>query len=76
MKIKLISIMIAIVLTTIFLYNVLTPPSLFNLIPYSIHETFWKGHSGESTFIISFDILFGLLIFLLVYKLARKLLKG
>ena len=75
MRIKIISIIIATALTTIFLYNVLTPPSLFNLISYSIHETFWKGNSGESTFIISFDIFFGLLIFILVYRLARKLLK-
>jgi hypothetical protein len=72
---KTISIIIATGLTTVFLFNVLIPPSIFNLIPYSIHESFWKGGSGESNFIISFDILCGLLLFWIVYRIASKLIK-
>ena len=74
MKNKTIALIIALIITVIFLFFVLRPGA-FNMIPYFIHESIWPGGSGESIFIRIFDILFGLLLFGGVYKITSKILK-
>jgi hypothetical protein len=57
----------------LFLWLVLNPPSVFNMLPFAIHEAINPGGSSEKIFIIVFDILIALLLFVLSYKLVYKL---
>lgn len=68
--------LIGLIIAAIFLYLALTPPSLFNLIPFAIHQALISdGFIKESTFIIIFDIAFAFLIFYLISKLGQKLIE-
>lgn len=75
MRIKIIAIAISLILSLLFLKMVLTPPSVFNLLPYSIHRSFSPDGSGEKMFIIIFDLIIALLLFYITYKIALKIMK-
>jgi len=66
------SFIIASITTSIFIYLIL-PPSGFNIIPYSIYQHINSNGSGESAFIVFFDILSVILLFWIVYKTIDKL---
>ena len=67
-----ISLLLALLITTAFLWAVLTPPSIFNILPFAIHEAFDPGGSSESTFINVFNICFAIVLFAIVYLLAKS----
>jgi hypothetical protein len=61
----------ALLISAGFLYAVLTPPSVFNFLPYEIHESIPMKVS-ESTFIIDFDICFSVALLFPIYILVRN----
>ena len=75
MERKTIAILVALILSAIFLFFVLGP-GIFNMIPYRIHESIWKGGSGETIFIRSFDIVSALVVFSITYKSIYKIPKA
>lgn len=72
---KILPFILALGITGIFLYEVLIFPSTFNLLPYFIHESLWKGQSGESTFVRIFDIICGIILFLIAYKIFVRMFR-
>lgn len=77
-----VAILVALVISGVFLYSVLTPPSMFNFLPFAIHEALFlkvteNGVSSsieESTFILVFDTIAALLLFWLVYVVTKRIL--
>jgi hypothetical protein len=63
---------IAILISGLFLWLVLNPPSVFNLLPFAIHEAINPGGSSEQTFIIVFDLAVALLLFIFLYQIMHK----
>lgn len=63
---------IAIFISGLFLWFVLNPPSVFNMLPFAIHEAINPGGASESTFIIVFDVIIALLLFVLSYRITYK----
>jgi hypothetical protein len=83
MKNKIITILVAVVITAGFLYWTLIPPSIFNFIPFSIHQAFFKQVTengevinivSESIFVKLFDVFVSLIVFWITYKLSKLLL--
>ena len=68
-----IPIIVASIITTLFLYLVLSPGA-FNLIGYSIHEAISPGGANETNFIRGFDIFCGVILFWIVYKITKKII--
>ncbi len=66
------SLITATILSGIFLWTVLTPPSLFNFLPYQIHQAMKSDAISEQLFIELFDIFSAIIIFTLSYILARN----
>jgi len=81
-KINLIAALIALAVASVFLYSVLTPPSMFNFLPFAIHEALFlkvteNGVTStieEGTFIKIFDTVFTVLIFWGVYRITKGLM--
>ncbi len=82
-KINIISALIALAVAMVFLYSVLTPPSMFNLLPFAIHEAFFmkiteRGEVSssieEGTFIKIFDTVAAVALFWLIYKVSKSLM--
>lgn len=81
-KINIIAVLVALVVAGFFLYSVLTPPSMFNFLPFAIHEALFlkvteNGVSSsieEGTFIKIFDTVVAALIFWLVYAVMKKVM--
>lgn len=69
------ALMIALVLAGVFLWLVLNPPSVFNMLPFAIHETVNPGGASEKTFIIVFDVIASLLILMVGYRIVSKMFK-
>ena len=70
-----ISFIIAFVLGSIFLIlTVFSSESMFNFIPYLLHESISPGGAGETNFIIGFDIVISVLVFYIAYKVANLVL--
>ena len=65
---------VALIITAIFLLFALKH-SVFNMLPYLIHEYIWKGGSGESIFVRVFDIVWASVLFMIIYKFMNRLLK-
>ena len=74
--ILIVALIIAILITCGYLLAILNPPSFFNIIPYTIHESINKGGGGEATFIEVFDYCFAVILLMLSYILARDVLKA
>ncbi|RPE08307.1 hypothetical protein EGT74_14710 [Chitinophaga lutea] len=75
MKKKFAAVAIALSICILFLMMVLTPPSVFNLLPYSIHRSLSPAGFREKEFIIVFDVLTALGIFFVIYKMGMKMMK-
>lgn len=81
-KINLIAALIALAVASVFLYSVLTPPSMFNFLPFAIHEALFlkvteNGVTStieEGKFIKIFDTVFAVLIFWGVYRITKGLM--
>lgn len=74
-KINIWALMIALALAGVFLWLVLNPPSVFNMLPFAIHEAINPGGTSEKTFIIVFDVIIALLILIVGYRIVSKMLK-
>jgi len=68
------AIILSLLVSGLFLFNVLYSSSAFNYIPYLIHETISPGGKEESTFITIFNICFSILLFLIFYKIFSHIL--
>jgi len=75
-KRNIISFILASLLAGGFLWAVLTPPSLYNALPFEIHESFDPGGSSETAFIKGFDICSAVIAFIVSYILARNCFKA
>lgn len=71
---KILVVLISLVVSGMFLWAVLTPPSVFNMLPFAIHEAVSPGGNSEQVFIIVFDLLFALLLFIGSFWLTKKIL--
>jgi hypothetical protein len=68
------SLIVAFLVSTLFLLITIVPSSsIFNMLPYMLHESISPGGAGETNFIIGFDIAFGFLLFYIVYKGANRI---
>ena len=74
-KINIWALIIALALTGIFLWSVLNPPSVFNFLPFAIHEAIDFGGTSEKTFIIVFDVITSVLILIAGYRILSRMLK-
>lgn len=69
-----IAFIIAAVISGLFLWMVLTPPSVFNMLPSKIHELITLKVISEAKFITIFDIVVALILLLFAYiKLYNSL---
>ena len=66
------SLILALILAGGFLWAVLTPPSLFNFLPFQIHESMRPTSISENLFIKIFDICSAVILLILSYILARS----
>lgn len=71
-KSKVLVFTVSTLISGIFLWLVLNSPSIFNMLPFAIHEAINPGGSSEKTFIVLFDVLVALLLFVLSYKVIYK----
>lgn len=72
-RINILALMIAIALAGVFLWLVLNPPSVFNMLPFALYEAFNSGGTSEKTFIIVFDVITSLLILIVGYRILSKI---
>lgn len=72
-KNKIVTILITAVTLGIFLYII--QPGGFNIIPFLIHQNYFRGFIKESSFIYLFDILFCLVLLLVVYTIYKSISK-
>jgi hypothetical protein len=71
------SFLLAFLVSALFMLLTVVPSSsVFNILPYMLHETFLPGGASESVFIIGFDIVIGILLFFVVYKLTNRQLQS
>ena len=75
MKTNIISVSVGLITASIFLALVLTPPSAFNLLPFSLHESLFRNVIKESSFIVMFDVFVSVIIFFLVKKIVKMLME-
>ena len=75
MKRKAISIVVGLIIASVFLFHVIQPGA-FNLIPYSLHEYMWSAGMRESYFIKIFDCISAIVLFWIVYILMKRILKN
>ena len=67
------SLVFASIATILFLLlTVFSSSSVFNLLPYMLHESFYPGGAGETKINIGFDIAFSIMLFYIVYKVSSK----
>jgi hypothetical protein len=67
--------MLAFISSALFLImTVFSSSSIFNFLPYMLHETFAPGGVGESSFIIGFDIVCSVLVFYIAFKIVNNML--
>lgn len=72
---NIVSLVIAVIISGVFLWAILTPPSLFNFLPYQIHEGMKSEKISENLFIKIFDICSAIIVLILSYILTRNFLK-
>ena len=60
----------------IFLLMTLSSSSAFNFLPYLINRAISSDGSGESEFILFFDIAVGLIIFWILFRITKRAFKG
>ena len=72
MKINILALIIAFVLSGGFLAFVLTPPSFFNFLPLAIHQAMFRDVFAEKTFIVVFDIMVAVFFVWLFYKILIR----
>lgn len=72
---KVLAFLAAITIATLFLYFTVKEHSIFNIIPFAIHEAIDPGGNSETTFITIFDVIIALLLSLISYKIVYKMLK-
>ncbi len=63
---------IAVLISGLFLWWVLTPPNVLNMLPFAIHEAINPGGSSETSFIVVFDVIIALLLLVFSYKYAYR----
>ena len=81
-KINLLAALIGLAVASGFLYSALTPPGMFNFLPFAIHEALFlkvtengvTSSIEEGTFIKIFDTVFAILIFWGVYRITKALM--
>ena len=77
MRKKVVSIVVASVVTILFLLDVFSSGShVFNLIPYLIHESLSRGGGGENTFVTVFDLISAVLLFFIVRWVMQQLMNN
>lgn len=72
---KVISILIAILVAGAFLVLTLNSSSAFNFLPYLIHGAISSNGTGETEFIVIFDIVVAFLLFWAVYMISIRTIK-
>jgi len=74
-KRNIIALLLASLITIGFLWCVFTPPSLFNALPFEIHESMHSNLSSENIFIRQFDVFSAIILFVLSYIILRNCFK-
>lgn len=74
MKPKTIAILAAVTISGTFLCFVLSKPNLFNMLPFSIYQSFDKGGDYENTFITTFDIIISVVMLIGIYWFMYNLI--
>ncbi len=69
---KLGAFIVSLIVVGLFLFLVLIKPSIFNMLPFAIHEAINPGGTSEALFIVIFDIAAALLLFVFSYRLAYR----
>jgi asparagine N-glycosylation enzyme membrane subunit Stt3 len=71
---KIIAFIIALLLPALFLWiTVFSGSSVFNLLPFEIHEAINPGGASEGTFIVIFDVIVAILLIIPIYKIVKGL---
>jgi hypothetical protein len=76
MKRNIIAALLSGIITAMFLYAVLIPPSAFNFIPFALHQAFFQNSVEEASFIRVFDVIIGIILFWLLYKFFSFAIKS
>jgi hypothetical protein len=72
-KKNVVALIVALGLTTGFLWAVLTPPSIFNFLPYEIHESIRSTNMSEIDFIKIFDIGSAMVLFIKIFDIGSAM---
>ena len=73
---KIVALVVSLVVAVGFLLLVFRKPSVFHLLPYSIHQALLRDAIKESTFIDIFDVLFSVGLFFLTMRISTRMKKG
>jgi hypothetical protein len=71
-KKNIVAFIIALIITVGFLWAVFTPPSIFNMLPFEIHQAITDNWKSEKSFIQIFDICSAIILFILSYRIIRS----
>jgi len=75
-KRNIISLLLALMFAGGFLWAVLTPPSIYNFLPFELYDSRHRSDiSSESAFIKEFDIGSAVIVFIISYIMARNCFK-
>ncbi|SEL95405.1 hypothetical protein SAMN05421740_11524 [Parapedobacter koreensis] len=73
-KRRILAFIMALPISGLFLWYVLTTPNLFNMLPFAIHESINPGGTSENTFIAIFDTIIAGILLWVIYKMLCVLL--
>jgi hypothetical protein len=71
-KKNLIALIIALLISIGFLWLVFTPPSIFNMLPFEIHQALTDDWKSEKVFIQIFDVCSAVIVLILSYVIIRN----
>lgn len=70
------TLLISVTITAVIGYFILTPPSFFNFLPFTIHENFFGNTPiQEHHFIIAFDLTFLAIFFMILNNILKRRMK-
>lgn len=72
MKINLLALLLAVLISIGLLVFALTTPSAFNFLPFAIHQAIFRDVIMEKSFIVIFDILTALFLVWFFYKILTR----
>lgn len=62
-------------IVSIAIFLVIIKPGFFNMIPFTIHQAYFRGIIKEITFVYIFDLFFCIILWYILYRICRLFIK-